>query len=174
MLPVIRTRRLILRSLCMDDAPRLQLYASDYEVSKMLTGVAHPYPEGEAAGFIELMMQLDAAVDGGQASPLRIFAIECLDSAHLGFIGCIALSSETQFTAGSVLLGYWIGAPHWGRGYSTEAVQAVLCEYVFGTLGRNEVTSGMFTDNLASWRIQEKLGFVRTGESMVFSQARNA
>lgn len=162
MLPTFKLLRLTLRPLVMADAERMQAYASDWDVARMLASVPHPYPAGEAAGFIAEMIEEPA--DG---LPVRVFAID-----HEGFIGTVAITSDLMFRAGPVGIGYWTGRPHWGKGYTTEAVRGLLKHYVFGELDLDEVTSGMFTDNLASWRIQEKLGFERIGESAVTSLAR--
>ncbi len=165
MLPTYRSARLTLRPLEAADAPRLQLYASDWDVARMLALVPHPYPEGEAEAFI-------ADMEGAPSAdvPWHVFAIA--SAADGGFIGTLGVTSDDDFAGPAVGLGYWIGRPFWGRGYMTEAVLLALGEHVFGRLGKAEVASGMFTDNAASWRIQEKLGFERLGERMKFCLAR--
>jgi RimJ/RimL family protein N-acetyltransferase len=162
MLPVIATRRLELRPLRPDDARPMQTYAADWDVARMLALVPHPYPEGEAEAFIE-----DMARAPDDEVPWHVFAID-LD----GFIGTLGITSDNRFTADPVSIGYWIGKPFWGRGLMSEAVEGVLRDYVFGTLGMRVVTSGMYADNPASLRVQEKLGFVRVGEGMKYCLAR--
>lgn len=162
MLPVIETARLKLRPLRPADGPRMQAYASDFDVARMLSLVPHPYPEGEAAAFIEDMMSAP-----NTETPWQVFAID-----HDGFIGTFGLTSETGFKGGSVDIGYWIGKPWWGRGLMSEALKAMLQLHIFGTLFVSKVTSGMFFDNPASWRLQEKFGFVRVGTSHKYCLAR--
>jgi RimJ/RimL family protein N-acetyltransferase len=157
MLPTFTTPRTILRALRPADAPDLQRFAGDIEVARMLAQVPHPYPDGEADAFIAEMAGADLTYE-----PMRVFAIE----TEGRFAGTIGVTSTTFFRQDPVGFGYWIGKPFWGRGLMTEAVRAIIAEFVFGTLGRREIVSGMYTDNVASWRIQEKLGFERTGERM--------
>ena len=49
---------------------------------------------------------------------------------------------------------------HHGRGYATEMVRAAL-DLAFGDLGLHRVTAGCFADNVASWRVMEKVGMRR-------------
>jgi RimJ/RimL family protein N-acetyltransferase len=58
------------------------------------------------------------------------------------------------------LLGYLLDPAHHRRGYATEMVRAVL-ELAFGDLGLRRVTAGCFADNIASWRLLEKVGMRR-------------
>ena len=60
---------------------------------------------------------------------------------------------------------------HWGKGYATEAGRAFLA-FLFGELGLDIVRSGVFVDNPASLRVQEKLGFERIGTRMIRCLAR--
>jgi RimJ/RimL family protein N-acetyltransferase len=55
-------------------------------------------------------------------------------------------------------VGYWLGKPYWGRGYTQEAL-ALLCHFCFRHLGAGVITSSAFVGNLASRRVQEKNGF---------------
>ncbi|HEY0008726.1 MAG TPA: GNAT family protein [Tepidisphaeraceae bacterium] len=59
-------------------------------------------------------------------------------------------------------LGYWIGVPHWGRGYCTEAAVAVV-EFGFNQLGLRKVTCRHLACNPASGRVMAKAGMVREG-----------
>ena len=55
-------------------------------------------------------------------------------------------------------LGYWIGVPHWGRGYAPEAARALL-RHAFEELKLARVWCGYYEGNACSRRVQEKLGF---------------
>jgi RimJ/RimL family protein N-acetyltransferase len=54
-------------------------------------------------------------------------------------------------------IGYWLGAPFWGRGYCTEGARAVVA-YGFAVLGLHRIHAMHFTRNAASGRVLEKLG----------------
>ena len=55
-------------------------------------------------------------------------------------------------------LGYWIGVPHWGCGYASEAARALL-RHAFEELKLARVWCGYYEGNARSRRVQEKLGF---------------
>ncbi|HET8780060.1 MAG TPA: GNAT family N-acetyltransferase [Agromyces sp.] len=58
------------------------------------------------------------------------------------------------------LLGYLIDPAHAGNGFATEIARALL-DLAFTELGLHRVTAGCFADNIASWRVMEKLGMRR-------------
>lgn len=58
-------------------------------------------------------------------------------------------------------LGFWIAAPHRGKGYATEATRC-LVDHAFSQ-GLHKVCSNADLDNEASQRVLEKLGFVEEG-----------
>ncbi len=59
-------------------------------------------------------------------------------------------------------LGYWIGVPHWGHGYATEAALAAV-EYGFALLDLRRITCSHFGRNPASGRVMQKVGMTREG-----------
>jgi RimJ/RimL family protein N-acetyltransferase len=61
-----------------------------------------------------------------------------------------------------VELGYWIARPFWGQGIATEAGRALL-DTARESLRLPRLVAGHFTDNPASGRVLEKLGFRPTG-----------
>ena len=68
-------------------------------------------------------------------------------------------------------LGYWLAEPWHGHGYMTEAAGALLA-HAFDTLPIWGVVSSVFTDNPASRRVQEKLGFSVSGLTDTYSRPR--
>jgi RimJ/RimL family protein N-acetyltransferase len=66
----------------------------------------------------------------------------------------------------------WIGEAHWGRGYATEAVQALI-DHVFGD-GRTEfVWCATRASSARSRRVVEKCGFQYRGTGMVRAASRS-
>ena len=57
-----------------------------------------------------------------------------------------------------VELGYAFGQEYWGRGYATEACQAIL-GYAFGTLGLRRLVNSVCRENHRSLRLLRRLGF---------------
>jgi len=149
----LHTPRLKLRPFQVTDAPRVAMFAGDFDVSRMTARIPHPYSERDAREFI-------AAGAVGKA----------LAIVHAnGVIGAIGLEAVDNSRAE---LGYWLGRPFWGRGFVTEAGRAVIAASLrwCPTL---TVTASHFEDNPASGHVLAKLGFTQTGERMMRSIARD-
>jgi RimJ/RimL family protein N-acetyltransferase len=58
------------------------------------------------------------------------------------------------------LIGYSLARPCWGHGYAFEAVSGLL-GYLFGELHLHRLIAECDVENVASWRLLEKLGFRR-------------
>jgi len=67
---------------------------------------------------------------------------------------------EAAYQRTEGLLGYLVDPAYAGRGIAT-AVARELLDTAFGDLGLRRVTAGCFADNVASWRVMEKLGMRR-------------
>ena len=59
-------------------------------------------------------------------------------------------------------LGYALAQAHWGAGYVSEALRALL-GYGFSTLDLNRIEADVDPRNVASARVLEKLGFQKEG-----------
>ena len=70
-------------------------------------------------------------------------------------------------------LGYWVGAPYWGKGYATEALHAAV-DYAFTDLGHEALQAGARVTNPASRRVLEKCGFQWTGVGLYRIRAINS
>jgi RimJ/RimL family protein N-acetyltransferase len=57
-------------------------------------------------------------------------------------------------------LGWCLDPRYGGRGYATEAVEALI-RLCFEDLSLRRVTANCFADNVASWRLMERLGMRR-------------
>ena len=157
--PVIHTGRLTLRLARAADLDAIVAGIGDIAVSRMLARVPHPYTRTDGADF------LAGAVRDAAAGSSLFLIIE--REGHLaGGIGIGAMPYVCEF-------GYWLARKHWGEGLMTEAARALL-SYAFDRVGLRLVRSGVFVDNPASLRIQEKLGFRPVGRSWKRSLARGA
>ncbi|MEM9099959.1 MAG: GNAT family N-acetyltransferase [Pseudomonadota bacterium] len=152
--PRIETERLVLREMVLEDAPAIQEIFSDFAVTRWLSLVPHPYPEGEAIRYVEA------------CSGFYVWAIEARDRP--GLIGMVGIDSPEDKRA----LGYWVGRSHWGLGVASEASEAAV-RFAFEDMAADQVVSGVFEGNEASIRIQEKLGFRVIGERMLHSFSNN-
>lgn len=64
-----------------------------------------------------------------------------------------------------VELGWVLDPAHSGRGYATEAVRALL-DHCFSDLAVHRVVASCFLDNVASWRLMERVGMRRESHAV--------
>lgn len=143
----IRSERLFLRPGWLEDGPELLAQIADEAIVRNLARAPWPYTTQDAHGFLAL-----------PAEPrLPRMLITRPGTAGADIVGGIGLERSDQ----GVELGYWIGRDHWGNGYASEAVCAMLS--LARALGHDRVVASHFIDNPASGRVLEKTGFRRTG-----------
>ncbi len=65
-------------------------------------------------------------------------------------------------TPGAAEMGYTVFAAQRGKGYATEVAQAMM-DWAASEHGVTHFISGVASDNAPSLRVNDKLGFVRTG-----------
>jgi RimJ/RimL family protein N-acetyltransferase len=160
---LIETERLRLRAIEPRDAELITKFLADYEISKMLATVPHPYTR---AHFEEFLAG-DRAAAANRTSFVRAIDAE-------GLVGMMGLSDIQAIEGGRIAtLGYWVGRPFWGRGYASEAARA-LVDHAFARAGFAGLKSGYFKENPASGRVLAKIGFRTAGESLRHSLARGA
>jgi RimJ/RimL family protein N-acetyltransferase len=74
--------------------------------------------------------------------------------------GCFLLDIEPHLRQAE--MGYQLARDVWGQGYATEAARALL-DFALSEAGLHRVWARCDTDNVASWRVMEKLGMRREG-----------
>ena len=79
-------------------------------------------------------------------------AITTGDDVHVGVVAFERRREQWH-------LGYWLNRFFWGRGYMSEAVHGATERFLLRVPGV-EIRSGVFADNPASLKVQEKTGFV--------------
>ncbi|MCB1500600.1 MAG: GNAT family N-acetyltransferase [Bauldia sp.] len=151
----IATERLLLRSVATADADAIVAGIGDFEVSRMLARVPHPYRHSDALTFI-------AATRAARGEDIALTVLA--DGVVIGGLGLTGVRTAREF-------GYWFAKPAWGKGYATEAGRAFLA-WLFADAGVDIVRSGVFHDNPASLNVQRKLGFETIGTHMVRCLAR--
>ena len=148
---VIETARMRLRPIANTDVEALWPYASDPEVAKNMSWDPHE-DRAETAAFIT------SAVDGLANNTRIVWAME-IDGAARGVIALEGIRwTFRAWRIDRAELGYWLGAPYWGKGYMSEAALAATA-WGFETLGLHKITIGCIDGNTASQKIIEKLGF---------------
>ncbi|MEO0999973.1 MAG: GNAT family protein [Pseudomonadota bacterium] len=104
------------------------------------------------------------AISEGRAVPL--FLERRSDGALLG---AITLDNIRRGPSQSGQVGYWIGAPHAGQGYMTEALTA-LVHYAFTTLDLSRIEAACLPENRPSRRLLERCGFKYEGVAQSYLQ----
>ena len=145
-IPVLESERLVLRAPRLVDAKAVALLANDRRIAENTARIAHPYRMADAEDFIA------TANVGNEA----VFFITLRNGALIGACGF------TQADRHPPELGYWLGVRHWGKGYATEAVRAMI-DHVFTDLDCEAIQSAARVTNPASRRVLEKCGFQWTG-----------
>jgi RimJ/RimL family protein N-acetyltransferase len=146
-IPVLETERLILRAPRLADAKAMATLANDRRIAENTARIPHPYSLDDAEAFIAR-----ANTRAGETA----FVIALANDTLIGGCGLGPLEDDTPE------LGYWLGAPFWGKGYATEAVRAVV-DYAFTEAGHDFLNAGARVTNPASRRVLEKCGFQWTG-----------
>ena len=151
--PVLRTERLVMRAPCEADIDQLVALADNRHVAEMLARMPHPYGIEEARSFLAMA----CAPRGG-----IVYALTLAENG--AFIGCAGLNSTDR----GLELGYWIGEPHWKRGYATEAAHA-LVDLAFTRTTIQVLQASTRVINPASRRVIHKCGFQYAGQGMLNS-----
>lgn len=153
----IRTKRLALRPLQIEDAPDVQRLASNWDVARMTSFIPHPYPDDGAVTFI---LQQERMRTAGTDYVLGV--------EYLGQVaGCLGL----HMRGAHMEIGYWFGVPYWGYGLATEAARGAI-EFAFTRLAAQKLEAFYYADNAASGRVLTKSGFQKTGRARRPSIAR--
>ena len=149
-IPVLETQRLVLRAPRLEDVKALALLANDRRIAENTSRIPHPYRAADAEQFI------GAVNNGGDEIA---FMITLADGTLAGVCGLGRLSPTGE---PSCEIGYWLGVAHWGQGYATEAVRALI-DHAFTDLGHDALHAGARVTNPASRHVLEKCGFQWTG-----------
>lgn len=149
-----RTERLFLRPAFPEDCGAILAGIGEEAIVRNMARAPWPYGIEDAQAF--------AAIPQDTLLPHFLITLP-----GVGVIGATGLGDHN----GEAELGYWIARAHWGRGYATEAADAVLA--IARALGHRRLVAGHFTDNPASGKVLRKLGFLPTGRAgKRFSLAR--
>jgi len=145
---IIRTPRLIIKSLCVDDISKKYIeWLNDKEVNQYLETRFQVQNNQSCLEFVK-RMQEDANEE--------LFAIytnnnnEHIGNCKLGAINKFHHTAEISFFIGS--------KSFWGAGYATEVVSHVV-QYGFENLGLEKITAGCYESNKGSKKVLIKAGF---------------
>jgi RimJ/RimL family protein N-acetyltransferase len=150
----LETARLWLRWPRASDAAHIERYCSRWEVAQFTARIPHPYPPGTAERFIFAAREGNAL---GRDLTLVLTPIRGKREA----IGAVSLEGRAE---GRLTLGYALAPEAWGKGFASEAVEAMV-EAGFTLTDAVEIDASVRVENQTSRRVLEKVGyqFVATG-----------
>ena len=151
--PVLVTERLVMRAPHEGDIAQLAELADNRHVAEMLARMPHPYGEAEARSFLAMTKSRRAGI----AYALTLAGTDT-------FVGCAGLNTTDR----GLELGYWIGEPHWKKGYATEAAHA-LVDLAFQRTSIQVLHASTRVINPASRRVIHTCGFQYAGQGMLNS-----
>ena len=151
---VIETPRLQLRRVRAGDAERIASLLGDPDVTRMLARVPGTFTLEDAVEWLD-------QVGYDDNWPMAI--TQPGDGVAIGL-------ASIERRQGGYHLGYWLGRYYWNRGFMSEAVSG-LAERFFEETAAT-LHSGAFSDNPASLKVLQRLGFKITGQRDIWSVSR--
>ena len=151
-MPVLETRRLVLRQLRATDVDDIFEYASDPEVSRYTLWDTHKTLD-ETRVFLSYIIEQHRRGEG------MVWAVTQRGTGKM--IGTCGFGSF-KHPRSRAELGFALSRRFWNQGLTTEAVAAVL-GFIFGELKLNRVEARCDVENLASARVLEKSGMKYEG-----------
>lgn len=153
----LKTDRLSLRPLHLDDAESLHRLVNDWEVTRTLAEIPYPYPRSLADDWI-------ASTTGELADGTAYhLAITGQDGDHEMLVGVVGLRIDRSKRSGR--LGYWVGRAYWRHGVATEAARR-LTSWAFANLPLDLITAEVTEGNEPSRAVLRRVGFRQTGIGM--------
>ena len=148
-LPVIKTARLVLRDIGVDDiTPEYVAWLNDPQVTRYLEIKWERQTKKKVIDYVRAKLK--------DTTNTKHFGV--YDQGGTRLVGTVTLPNidRHHFFAD---VSFVIGHPQArGKGYATEAVQAVVC-YVFQYCGLQKIGAGYYDGHRASARVLEKIGF---------------
>src|SRR5262249_17761468 len=140
----------IVRQFAIADAASIAEAANDRRIWLQLRDLfPHPYRLADAEAYVSRVASVN---------PPRSLAVIVEGRA----VGGVGLQLMTDVNRRSAEIGYWLGAAHWGRGITTEALTLVT-EWAFSAHGLLRIFAQPFATNSASRRVLEKAGYALEG-----------
>lgn len=147
----LTTERLLLREFTAEDWPDVYAYRADPEVVRYL-------PFGPAS-VEEVQEHLARCMALARSHPRHVYELAVVVRDEGRIIGSCTLAL-LDYEPRHAAFSYLFNRCYWGRGYATEAMQA-LFEYGFAVLGLHRIADTCDARNGASVRVMEKLGMRR-------------
>lgn len=156
-LPVLRSARLVLRAATMADHPAWAELRASSRAFLEPWEPTWPADDLEKSAFRRRLKRYATEIRDGVAYPWLV-----CDAATGAILGGVTLAQVRRGVTQTGTVGYWMGAPHAGRGIMTEAA-GLVAGFAFATLGLHRLEASCLPENTPSIRLLEKVGFTREG-----------
>ena len=101
------------------------------------------------------------------------FAFLIFESTSDQLLGGLTLGGVRRGVAQAATLGYWMGAPHAGKGRMTRAVSAVV-RFAFDSMRLHRIEAACIPTNASSIALLERNGFQREGFARAYLKINDA
>lgn len=146
-LQAIETDRLVLRVPEEAECARIAKMANERAIAENTARLPHPYTEDDARRWLR-------SLGAGERDETAFGVyLNIPKPVLIGVAGIVRTNEGAEPD-----LGFWIGSPYQGRGFATEAAQAVI-SHAFARMDLAALRSGCRITNAASRRVLEKCGF---------------
>lgn len=149
--PRLVTSRLEIRAFKAEDFKSFYEAINHSKIAADMGSLSYPYPEAEAIKWFESHDQMESS---GRALVMAI-------TLQGYIIGAVSLVGISMFHSRCALT-YWVSPEHWGKGYCTEAVEAVI-KFATQDLSIHRVFAQCFERNFSSRKVLEKVGMTFDG-----------
>jgi [ribosomal protein S5]-alanine N-acetyltransferase len=160
------TPDLLLRPGLYSDAPAVRAAMQSWDVVQTLMLPPWPYLHGHALGWMNTYVSM---WQQHRAAPWMM-----IEKSSQQLVGTIGLRAGLDGGARPVLgnVGYWVAQPHWGKGFATQALKAVI-EYGFTALAMHRIDACHLAHNRASGRVMQRAGMRQEGIRRAYSKGRD-
>jgi ribosomal-protein-serine acetyltransferase len=152
---LLKSRRIYLRPLRGSDAAAVfaAVQSSRSELDRFMEWSPHTTRVKDTADFIR------RSISGRRQGTVYSFGVfDAADSTYIGNCGL----HDIRRRINSVEIGYWIRSERHAQGFATETA-ALVVRFAFSEMRSHRMVLRAATDNVASIRVAEKLGFTYAG-----------
>jgi len=147
---LFKTKRLIIRPVCIGDKESMFNYRSDPETNQYLSLIPHTIDD------VEDFIRKTSSSINVPGTWFQLVIIEQVTNQLIGDIGIHFLDTDPENK--QVEIGYTLDKRFRGNGYVTEALSLIIY-YLIHSLGKHRIIASIDPANIDSIRLVERLGF---------------
>lgn len=160
-MPVLETRRLLLRPLSLDDAHDMYAYARDPLVSRYVPWEVH-------RGIEDTFAYLNTVAEDQLAGRVSSWAVVSkAEDKMVGTAGYVWWQPEHS----KAEIGYVLARRLWGQGLMSEAAKTIV-DFGFTRMELNRIEARCFEENIGSARVMEHCGMTFEGRFRDFLKVK--